>query len=555
MTETTQDTHIHKLLIDDEYKERALSQVKEMVQGNKYDPEDVKLESFDGEVLQFQCENMLTILRKNTQKIVPGKIESAVKVENESAAHDAMNKAYLTLSEDKDLERKIRSVVLNRSDEGFAANNIIIPLPFWKKDFVVIAPCATCRATGSVKCLPCAGKGQEQCPKCNGSGMGHCSQCHGAQMVQGPNNNKIQCPVCHGNGRTSCTSCNQSGMIRCSTCRTKVVTTCPNCQGHAWASTIYTMEIEIKTAFDYPRTKLPEKIVEMMDRHGVKIKNHAKITVSQALESSVNTEDLQKAKEQATSDLNKDYRIPVIYDVVLPYGHAEYNIADKSYYTFLFGTQSQLTHVSPFLDDLLKNGIRKLHDAAEHRGDIADNLKQASEYRTLREGILYTASYSLGKARNLLKKTNKLGLSDNAIKDIIIQTDSALKHVTKKPREKGLLFASLGHLILLGLYYLTPLRSKIIAHIPNPNMHIAFDALTLIASIFFGIIIIQSTAQSAMQKLLHHIMPNNVKKSTPPKLGDVAYWNIGIALIIAMLIIESSRQFALNSPLWYINLF
>ncbi len=555
MTETTQDTRIHKLIIDDEYKERALNQVKDMVRGNKYDPEDVKLESFEGEVLEFQCENMLTILRKSTQKIVPGKVEGAIKVENDTAAQDAMNKAYLTLAEDKDTERKIRNIVLNRSDEGFSADNIVIPITFWKKDFVVTDPCVTCKATGNVKCLPCGGQGREQCPKCNGSGMSHCTHCNGAQMIQGPNGNRIQCPVCHGNGRTSCPSCHQSGMIQCSTCRTKGFTPCPNCQGHAWASTVYTMEIEIRTAFDYPRTKLPEQVVAMIDKHGVKIKNHAQITISQVQDSTVNIEDEEKVKEQATSDLNKDYRIPVLYDVVLPYGHAEYNINDKSYYTFLFGTQSHLTHVSPFLDDLLKNGIRKLHDAAEQRGDVTENLKQASEYRTLKEGILYTALHSLGKARNLLKKTNKLGLSDEAIKDIITQTDLALKCITKKPREKGLLFAALGHITILGAYFLSPIRETIMLNIPNTDMHIVFDALTVITSAFLGAIIIQTTAQSAIQRLLRNLMPDSTKKTATPKLGNITYWNAGIATIIALMAIELSHQLELTPPLWYINLF
>ncbi len=551
-TETPQDTSIKSLDISDEYKEEALKQVKSMVKGNKFNPEDVNLEKFEGEILCFQAENMMTILKKLSHKEVAGRVTGPIVVDSDITAKEAINKAYLTLANDKDMERQIREVILNREDKGFALDNNVIPLPFWKREFVIFKPCQTCSATGNVKCLPCSGKGLEQCTRCHGSGMDHCSHCNGAQMIQGPNGNQIQCPMCHGQGRTSCNYCNQTGRIQCKTCRGKGITSCPNCQGNAWSSHIQILEIEARTAFDYPKEKLPEKVAAMIEKHGSKISKHANIEISQEEKSSVNADDEEKARLQAEADKKKDYCIPVIYEVYLPYAHIEYEINGNSYYTFIFGTQGKLIHVSPFLDDLTKEGIRKLSDAAELRGDVSNNLCQAAEYRTIKEGIFYGAKHSLGKAKKMLKQSNRVGLSDNAINNIIEYTDTALKNITKKPRNIGLGLSGVLYIAIFGAYFLSPLRQAIVSNIANQSIHIIFDISILLMSIYIGIITIKGVAHSAIKKVMSKI---GIKKSTAPKLGDKAYWNVGIGIIIFIIIVELSRNISLNPPFWYMNFF
>ena len=545
-----QDTTIHTLVIDEAYKDDALAQIKKMVKGNKCDPETVTLETFEGEILHFQAENMLTILTKTSHKRVPGRVSGPVAVDNEVAAKSAIANAYHTLSQDRDMERKIRDVVLKRDDQGFGLQDHV-PLPFWKKELVIFEPCLTCRTTGSVKCLPCAGKGVDQCVSCHGSGMRHCTHCNGAQMIAGPNGHTIQCPVCHGHGRTSCPSCHQSGTVPCKTCRSKGITPCPNCQGNAWMSHIHLMEIEARTAFDYPRGKLPEKVVAMIEKHGAKIREHADITISQEEMSTVNIDDDQKAKELEDADKNKDYRIPILYEVFLPYGHAEYNINDKTYYTFLFGTQGRLIHASPFLDDLIKNGIRKLSDAAEFRGDIEENLTYAAEYRTVKEGIFYTALYPLGKAKHLLKKANTPGLSDTAIEKIVSYTDTALRHITKKPRNVGLIFSGILNFILFCVYFLSPARGMILSRMQNQDFHFIFDIFVLFSVLYLGIIMIQTLSFAAVKRVMMRI---GISKPAVPKLGKRLYWSAGLSVLLFFLVLEISRRMGI-APLWYSALF
>ncbi len=551
-TQNPQDTAIKSLDISEEYKEKALKQIKSMVNGNKFNPEEVELKEFKGEILCFEAENMLTVLKKTSHKTVAGRVNGPIVVANESAAQEAMNKAYLTLSNDKDMQRKIRDVVLNREDKGFAVDNNIIPLPFWKKEFVIFKPCHSCNSSGKVRCLRCAGKGLEQCTHCNQSGMRPCTHCNGMQMIQGPNGNQIQCPMCHGRGRTSCNYCNQTGRIQCKTCRGKGTTICPNCNGNAWSSEIHIMEIEARTAFDYPKSKLPEKVVAMIEKHGSKVSKHADIKISQAEESNVNADDKEKARLQADALKKKDCLIPIIYEVYLPYAHMEYEINNNSYYSFIFGTQGKLIHVSSFIDDLIKNGIRKLDDAANLRGDVSNNLCQAAEYRTIKEGIFYGATYSLGKAKKMLKQSNRVGLSDNSINTIIKNTDLALKNITKKPRNIGLALAGGLYFIIFAAYFLSPLRQIITSNIANQNLHIICDLSILAISTYLGILTIQGVAHSAIKKIMSKI---GINKSTRPKLGDKLYWNAGMAMIIFIAILEISRNISQAPPNWYINLF
>ncbi len=548
------DTAIQSMKISEDYKDQALELIKSLVKGNKFDPEKVILKAFEGEILHFQAENMLNVISKKSNRQVPGKVSGAIKVDNEIAADDAMNRAYLTLADDKDMERQIRNIILNRPDKGFAIDNVVIPVNFWKKEYVVTEPCHGCRATGSVTCLPCSGKGISPCSRCHGTAYISCSHCNGAQMVAGPNGQNIQCPICHGRGKTGCNLCGQSGRIQCRTCGSKGTTACPNCQGNAWNSVIHTIELQIRTQFDYPRKRLPEKVVALIEQYGDKISEYATIKIAQDNVSVVNPDDEEKARQQEIADKRKNIRIPVLYEVILPYGHIEYDIDGKSYYTFLFGNKATLTHVSPFIDDLIKNGIRKLKDAAENRGDVHENLKMAGEYRTVKEGIVFVASNSLKKAKVKLKKANSLGLSNTAINEIISYSDRALKNITKKPRMIGLGISAAVNLLLLGVYFLTPLRENIIGNISNNNLHALIDIVMFLGFMYIGIMAIQITAESAIKKTMAMLLPGGIK-TAPPKLGNSAYWNIATCVAIFFSIIELTRHlnFA-KTPEWYLSL-
>lgn len=545
------DAVTHKIKVSEAYKDTALEKVRAMVRGNQFDPDDVVIESFDGEVLHFQAETVLEVYTKVTEKTVPGQVTTAIRVKDDVAAKEEMAKAYALIGESPDMARRIRKAVTERDDQGFALDKEVISLAFGQKEFVIFDPCQTCKATGTVTCMKCHGKGYEVCPRCSGSGMESCRHCNGAGTVPGPNGQNIPCPVCHGQGRVSCSLCQQQGRISCKTCAGRGVTTCPNCDGHAWISRLFIQELNIRTAFDYPKARLPDKIVAMIDKHGAKIREHAEIKISDVAQSSVNVDDAEKQKQAEMAEKRHDIRLPVVYEVVLPYGHVEYGIGGKSYYTFLFGTQGRLTHVSPFLDDLVKEGVRKLKNAMDGRGDVVRNIVEACEYRTLKEGVYYAARYSVGKARQMLKKSNRLGLSDVMNERIIKTADAALKNITKKPRYMGLGYAFVVQALLTCGYFLTPVRAMFLRFIPNINMHQYLDIGIIFACMMLGVVLIQYCAQSAMNRVMSRIMEGNNVRLPMPKLGEVGYIHAGLSFIVMIGVLEYLRLFGGGPVSWY----
>lgn len=555
MTDTDhhkQDLEIRKVVIGDQYKADALKTIQNAVHGNQYNPDDVSIVNFEGEILQFQAETVVTVLTNISNKTVPGRLTEGVLKENEHAVNDAIQKDYKSLASDRNAARKTADALLGRDDKGFAANNQYLELKYWQKEYVVHEPCQTCRATGTVKCMQCAGKGTEPCPRCHGSGMRACHYCNGSQMVMGPNQQMVQCTTCHGVGKSPCDLCAQKRTIQCKNCAAKGVTACPNCQGNAWSSNLTIVNLKGRTAFDYPKDRLPDKIVAMIEKHGVKIREHAEIEVSTNDDSVVNVDDEEKLKQEQQANYRGDFRVPVIYDVSIPNAHIEFEINGKSYYTFLFGTQGRLTHVSNFLDDLIKEGLRKLDDAVQGRGDVTQNLIQAAQYKTIRQGIQASASKTSGRAKMMLKKANRLGLSQDVINQIIKNADRALKVVTKKPRQIGVAAASLFQAALYAIYFLSPVRAQLVSKFPAAHMQMALDGVILFFGFLFGYLVVQVVAQSAMNKIMSAV---GIKQKIAAKLGNAFQWLAGLSVGIFLVMVEITRHMGAESPAWYAQLF
>ncbi len=555
-TPASKKVKIHKLEIAEEYQEKALERVKGIIEGNKFDTDKVTIANFEGELLQFEAETTIQISTKISKKQTPGRMRGPVQVENEQGLAREMNKEYIKMSMDRDLIRKIRDVATKRDDECFAQDGIVLDLPFWKKEFVFFEGCDNCRTQGKIKCQRCHGKGVDRCPRCHGKGMDHCSQCRGQQMIMGPQGNKIQCPRCHGRGQETCVLCNQSGTVQCPTCRTKGFTTCPTCQGHGWSSHLNIVEIEGKTSFKYPEDELPDKIVALMTELGPKMREHARITIKQEIE-----DPAQRKKEQEEDPEEKQenvvnaFRIPILYDVMLPNGHAEFDIDGKSYYTFLFGYKGEVTHVSPFLEDIIKNGMRKLDDAVAGRGDVAENLQKAAEYRTVKEVIICAARMPLMKAYKKLQERNPIGIRDETLRDLIMKADKSMKKITDKPLQMGMLGGVLAMGGLFAAYLYTPVRSMITEKLPNSALEIGVDISLVALAAYICTVIMKTSASGAIKKALTGIIPKEEEKKLKPKLGSKGMLAFILVAIIFAAVLESTRHTGADIPQWYANIF
>lgn len=556
LLEPSHNTRIYRLDIDPSYKEKALERVKAIIEGNKFDLNMVKLANFEGEIIQFPATTTLKITTKISRKKVPGRMRGPEAVDNEQAMTVALVKEYAKMESDPDMIRKITDTAIAREDKCFAQQNLILQLPFWKKDFVWFEGCESCRATGKNRCQRCGGKGVDTCSRCSGTGTCACSQCRGAQMIQGPQQGrKIQCPTCHGRGRMTCVLCNQTGRVNCPICRTKGSTQCPVCQGHGWSSNIQIVEIEARTDFTYPKNDLPEKIVALIEQYGAGIGDHAQISIVNLPDDpeSLRQREEKKTEEEKRKDQleAKTFKVDIHYEVLLPHGHVEYDIGGESYYAFMFGYKGEVIHASPFLEEIIRNGIRKLEDAVDGRGDIAENLRMAAQYRTMRDIILCAARLPLAKAIAKVKERNAIGIRDETINDLVIKADRAIKKITNKPRTLGLISGIGVVAALFALYFLGPLHALVDTKTGNSALTTLADFTVLGSGIYITTLMMQKFASGAIRKAMTGIAkPENAKKMTP-KLGSKGLLAFIAVIALFLVMTETTRHTGSKIPSWY----
>ena len=508
--------------VPEEFKNQALAKIRALVKGNGCAPEEVKLESFEGEVLQFQTETELRPRIRESEKIIAGRQTAPEKVESREALKTAIDKEYQKIILEPDMNRKIREVFINRGDLGFAQDKLVLKLPFWQKSYVIYEDCNQCRGKGGVDCRRCAGKGQEKCPQCRGSGKTNCIRCSGQGRIHMGNNQFNTCPGCNGSGQILCPLCHSRGVVQCRACAAKGKIQCANCQGHAVISHVFALRLEVMAHFTYNQEVLPDKICALIERLGPKMREHAEIYVSQ-----IQPSPDQYEKEEASIYLR--------HEVILPYGHFKFSIKDEEYYAFLFGNKASLTHVSPFLEKLIKPGIRKLDDAAQQRGDPSENLLKAAQYRTIREAVIYAALYGAGHAAKRLKRSNDLGLGNNTIKKLIGDAGLALRHITRRQRRLGLAGGLVFEAALLLVWFMSGARAIILLQagpLLGSNAEIALDALVLFIAGAVGWGTVKISGIHALRKIMRHLVPANICKKLMPKTGKKGTQAILSAIVL-----------------------
>jgi hypothetical protein len=524
--------------LDLSYADPALEQIRAAVKGNGINPASVTVKKLKGEVAEFGAAVSLILRTRTMEKIVGGKKTGGEKVEGPQGVRDGIEKERVRILGSFDTTTKIKDMVMERKDKGFGTRNEVIKLPFLTQEYVHHQACRTCGAQGEIKCQRCFGKGFESCPRCNGQSMEVCSQCRGAQLIFN-GNQKIPCPKCNGQGRTPCMMCNQTRKIACNVCRTKGSTVCQNCNGHAWHSYITTAEVDVVGTYDFQREAVPARLLQTVETRAKEIPLYADITA------------LATPTDPQTDTTKTSDEIPLKYHVRLPYAEADIAFGKvMNANAFLLGKQADIADIPAFLETLLKRGIETLKDAGEGRGDVADKIQRAGQYRTIRHAIIASARFSKGKAVKLVAKNTPLGISDVTINNLVINADKALKNITAKPRRNGV-FVGAGIAAVLYLVYMIGLRAIAGAHIPNEMLLIATDGAVVALGMLFAVLTIQIFGAGAMKKALGKLLPADQKGTIMPKAGNSGLWSALLCIAMFLLAAEISVHANGSTPDWY----
>lgn len=523
------------------YAEPALERVRTAIRGNGVKPESVTANKVEGQLAEYDAEISLILRTRTMEKILPGKKTTGEKVQGPQGVRDAVEKERLKVLSSKDTVVKIRNIITERKDKGFGIRNEVMKLPFLTKEYIHHQACRPCGAQGKIKCPRCHGKGHEVCPRCHGQAMEMCTQCRGAQLVY-MGNGQQTCPKCNGQGRTPCLTCHQTRKIICNICKAHGSTQCQNCSGQGWQSYVTTAEIDVVGTYSFTRDHLPEALLKTIEARAKEIPGHANIAVIPPPAVPAIPDDTQKPDE-----------ILMHYKVSLPYAKIEVSFGkgDAKAFAFLLGKQAEITDISNFLEPLLRRGMNALQEAAEGRGNVAEKISRAGQYRTIRQAIFAAAKYSNAKATGLLLKNTPIGLGEKTATALVENADRALKKITAQPRRNGVITGIILAAALYLIYMLTPLRDIIIASTPDTRIHIAIDGAAMAAGMMISVFTIQIFGSRAIKKALKKILPPDQKNTIVSKAGNSGLWSALLCFFMFLLAAEASVQLSMHAPDWY----
>lgn len=505
----------------------ALDHVRDICKGNGIKTDKITVSSQSISQHTLHAGTYLELKPVVSERVVPGKIGGNVAAGREEAV-SKVDQAMIAAARDPAVKAQLSATLLNRPDKGFGLSGQVIPFDFLKQEFAWHEPCSACRGSAQGPCQKCGGRRVETCIKCTGRGMMACPLCRTAGLINGQ-----KCTRCFGQRYVVCDQCQRSGVMPCRTCRGMGVAQCAACGGQGWKSHILTIMAQGLTYFEYDPKSLPQAAADVIETHA------ADLVETGAIDANGRIAD------------DKENILGASYEVTFPAGPISFMIGGKEVKCGLFGYKAELHDFPYVLDKLLQKPVEELEDAAKDVGSVAEKIRKASRFRVIAQAFLLTARTSAQKASSVLMKKYDIGLSAGMADKIAKLADMATSQITKKPRYYGFALGSAITAILMGAYYLAPLRSKLAALLPDQRFDAVLDILPVILGGFISTICIQAIAGQAIRKALGHLLQGDQKKSLAPKTGALGSWGYGVAIALMIVMIEVAKMKGLTVPYWY----
>ena len=532
--------------VPDEILEKAVKRVQAVVKGNGMRGLQVALADFEGEILKFETYELFRMDPAMAEKRVNGKQNGEV-VGSSGDMRTKMQALLERITVDPEVKKNIIALLKKREDVGYALTDQTIALDTFNKNYVVHELCTACAGSKALACGLCHGDGRATCHRCKGAMLVECPLCQGHKTVAAGGGRRT-CPKCNGKGRAQCHICRGKGVTSCKNCGGDGKLSCQQCGSTGWHSLIGSLVVKAKCSFWYDKEAMIEgdlsapELPPLIDKLGVQLflDKHADITL---------IEDLTRLKELDQEAKDKEFKIP--YKVRLPWGNVSFRLKDKVINGKLFGLHPELVHVDPFLEEPLFPGLRLLDEAARTPGNAADKIREASRFRAMGEALVLASRMGHNRAFEAFEKRYPFGLKIETLHKILISADLALKNVTRKPRRIGVAIGSALSFIILGAYYLSPLRSYIYPSLPVDAARVALDILLLLVVMALTWLMVQSTATRALQDSMKHLLPPDKCKKLHPKAGIAGNVGIGIAALIWAAMIPLTHIAGQTTPLWF----
>lgn len=526
--------------IPPEFQVIGLKKIRDILDGNGIKGEDIKPEHFEGVTLQFLATTKLQFRFKTLERVEAGRKPGKV-LPSTQAIREEITKQEDKITHRADIIKRVQQFVTEeRKDKGYGLDGHMIKFPFLYTDYVYYEACQTCQASGKVHCKRCHGQGFEMCSHCHGQGLEICTQCNGTHFMNTPKG-RVQCNRCHGRGKISCSVCHERRKVQCRICRTKGSTQCTVCNGHAWNTRIYRLEIDAMPAFDYDRANIKDRLADVIDALGPELvtANHAQVEV------------IYRETEEKDSAEDKRNYITIPYVVKLPFGELRYKVGDEIHNTMIFGYNAELRYFPFLLDRLLATPLKRLQEAAENRGNVAEKIHDCAQYRTMRQAILAASRLPLKKAAALVKKQNPDGLRNKTVKAMVIHADKALKNVTRKPREQAFYIGLVLMVLIYTGYFAT--GANALVPVANPLLPLGLDLGVFAAGIYLAIFVVKFMSKRALHEALGALYAQEgaAQKKMMPKTGKIGERIAMAAPLLYGLALEAGYRISGQASWWY----
>lgn len=513
--------------------QKALKQIRLLSDGNGTSASAVQIMDAKGEFISMEALTHLELDIDTAQEERVGQHQQGTFLPTMETMQAAITKAQAGIIKNDQSRQFVADKMLKRPDQGFASHGETLPLKELKQDFSCHTPCGTCQGQGHSTCRQCGGQRKEVCTQCHGRTMIPCRYCHGNGMLQGQDGKQQQCTFCFGQRQVSCPLCQKTGRMNCRKCRASGHIKCDPCKGGGVFTQIVSVLPVVKTLFEMDRAELPHPAVWAIENMGTKLaaKGHMDI-----------------AAEQVT---RKDGGLAIAYNATFPYGDITFSINGKPVKANIFGKKAKLLKLKPFLEDLIRPAMVNLNKAANNDGVVANQIKKASGHTLIGKAILYAATMPKKKALMTLKKHYPIGISNQALQNIIKTADRAMGNVTRRPRYIGL---GIGLIAVAGAYaalFLTKGYEGLMNTINNTSLEIVVAAALIGAGGGLAHYMIKMTAKRAMKQAIGHLMPNKGQIKIPAKTRTSGLYAYLGAAVLFFVIIEITRQTGSLTPSWY----
>lgn len=530
------------LQVDPRLLAKALKKMQGLVRGNGIKAEDVSIdpnpEGTGVQIYRFRARTRLKLVPEYGIKTEAGRNTKAELMATQAEFNTALSRTIIEARTIPERRKQIVDFMFARTDKGFGIEEQRIKFHALNRNFVQHEKCLPCKNTGRIMCNKCQGHGIMPCANCQGRRQVVCPRCRGTTKMH-VNNKTIPCTYCRHDGKVNCPKCAGRGQMKCATCASSGSLQCQPCAGTGWLSHLAHIEIFAQIFFDFEREVLPPPLVTLIEHNAPKLveKNDIEVVLKDGWTPDEKTARLtargEGAEQKKETDGEPDDTIWLDYDAICPYGPITFKLKERIISANLFGFQARLNDCPSFLDDLTRIGQQALTDAATGRGDVIGKIKRAAKYALLRDIMAQTLRLKNPvKTQQLLVTKYTAGMKAEKFGELILASDLALRHISRKGRTMGLIIGLIAFAGFMMWYYLLEGKATLLPNDLKLPVTLAIEATLIPIGALLTIYTAKLTAKWSQNKALQGIIPDEILQKSLPRAGKTITWAfLGVSII------------------------